>query len=108
MDANRVKLLENYRKEDPNDPFTLYALALEYLSENPAQAKPLFLELLQNHPNYTATYYHATDCFYQLDDMELTRKTYINGIALLKGTEDTKALRELENAYQNFLFELED
>ena len=108
MDANRVKLLEKYRKEDPNDPFTLYALALEYFSQSPEQAKPLFLELLEKHPNYTATYYHAADCFYQLDELELARETYVKGITILKEQNELKALRELENAYQNFLFETDD
>ena len=107
MDENRVKMLEKFIKEDPEDPFNLYALALEYTSQNPLQAKTIFAELLKKHPEYTATYYHAAHCFYELGEENLAKETFEAGIEQLKGKDNPKALSELQNAYQNFLFETE-
>lgn len=57
MNSERIKLLEQYVEDDPNDPFNLYALALEYQKQNPAKAGKLFELLLAKHPDYLPTYY---------------------------------------------------
>jgi tetratricopeptide (TPR) repeat protein len=107
MDETRIEKLENFIKEDPNDPFPKYALALECQEQNPHLAKTLFEELLENHPEYTATYFHAADFFYQMDFIEKAMNIYEEGIRRLKQGKDQKALSELQNAYQNFLFEID-
>ncbi|MFZ9045418.1 MAG: tetratricopeptide repeat protein [Cyclobacteriaceae bacterium] len=107
MQAKRIEQLKNFQKEDPSDPFPKYALALEYLAHQPEKSKALFEELLEKHPHYSATYYHAADFFYRIDEIEKARAVYSKGIEILKSTDDTKALRELQNAYQNFQFEVD-
>ncbi|MFT4737655.1 MAG: tetratricopeptide (TPR) repeat protein [Cyclobacteriaceae bacterium] len=109
MDSNRIKMLENYRIEDPNDPFPIYGLALEFIASNPLQSLGLFEELLEKFPSYTATYYHAADLYVDLERYEEAKRTYKQGIDILQGLgTDQKALAELQNAYQNFLVEIDD
>ncbi|GAB2773368.1 hypothetical protein GCM10027275_15410 [Rhabdobacter roseus] len=101
------KLLAFY-EEDPTDPFTIYALALEYLKHDPARAGQLFRELLRQHPTYLPTYYHAAQYFAQQEATEPAKETYAKGIELALQQGNTKAHTELSRAYRAFLDELED
>ncbi|MDH5607868.1 MAG: tetratricopeptide repeat protein [Cyclobacteriaceae bacterium] len=108
MNAERLKSLHSFLSENPDDPFVLYALALEYMAENSQKSEEYFDRLLTAHPDYTATYYHAAAFFAEQGKIEKTRKIFETGIAKLSVTTDHKALGELQNAYQNFLFELDE
>ena len=103
----RIKQLEKFRKEDPDDPFNIYALALEYLHLDKAKSMELFEELLKNHPDYIGTYYHAAALFTEFGDNDRANNTYLKGIEVAKGKNETHALRELQSAYLNFQFETE-
>jgi cytochrome c-type biogenesis protein CcmH/NrfG len=39
MNRERIKVLEQFLKEDPNDPFSLYALALEFKNQDSKKAR---------------------------------------------------------------------
>lgn len=108
MNLERIEQLKRFLTETPEDPFLLYALALEYLEEKPLEAKTYFETLLKEHPLYLGTYYHAAALYEALSEPALAKQTYEKGIALAKKQLETKALQELQNAYQNFLFEWED
>lgn len=109
MNEARIQQLQNFIKESPNDPFLLYALALEYKQEQPKLAEQYFRQLLENHPNYLPTYYHAALLFARKEEDEITEKTFQQGIALARKQQDTHALSELQNAYTNWQFgELDD
>ncbi len=56
MNEQRLQQLFKFLEEDKNDPFTLYAIALEYQETQPDEAMKYFEGLLQNHPDYTGTY----------------------------------------------------
>lgn len=105
--AHRIEQLEKYHKEDPSDPFPKYALALEYQQFKQDIAESLFDELLADHPEYSPTYYHAADFFYRMNKIEKARSIYERGIKWLKKAGEQKALNELQNAYQNFQFEVD-
>ncbi len=105
MKEKRVAMLEKYLSEDPGDVFSKYALALELVNINPERAQELFVELLQTHADYTPTYYHAAHFFWELGENEKAEEVFKKGIALLQAGKDQKALSELQNAYQNFLFD---
>ena len=48
---------EGFYEKDPNDPFVLYGIALEYMSENQYQeADSFFRKLLEQNPDYVAGY----------------------------------------------------
>lgn len=108
MNTERIEQLKRFLAETPKDPFLLYALALEYTTDQPQEAKAYFEKLLEDHPDYLGTYYHAAALYEALSEPSLAKQTYEKGIALAKKQLETKALQELQNAYQNFLFEWED
>ena len=106
----RIKLLNEFIKEEPENPFNWYALGLEYQKSNIDEARNLFLEIRQKFPNYLPLYYTAAEFFETLEDFENALLFLKEGMKLAKSQSDQKALRELQNKYQNFLFEhdLED
>src|SRR5688500_17641487 len=104
MNTRLEKLLKFYN-EDPDDPFTIYAIALEYLSTNKEEARKHFEILLQIHEDYIGTYYHAAQLYIDLGFNDKAKETFEKGIALSEKRNNQHALRELKSAYQNFLFE---
>ncbi|WP_200977054.1 lipopolysaccharide assembly protein LapB [Echinicola sp. 20G] len=103
--SSRIEQLLQFAKEEPDNPFNLYALALEYQKTDPNQAVGYFEKLLSEHSDYLPTYYHAGALFTELEELEKAKATYESGIQLADKQENQHALRELKNAYQNFLFE---
>ena len=79
---DRKSLLKQYISEEPKNPFNWYALALEI-----------------------PTYYQAAFLFDSLGMLDQAKKTFEGGINLATSLQDQKAIKELKNAYQNFLFE---
>ena len=106
---NRLEQLLTFLKEEPNDPFLLYAVATEYKKEgNIDETTSYYNRLLTEHPGYLATYYHAAHFFTDLEEFDRAKTIYEKGIELAKSQEEKMALRELQNAYNMLLFELED
>lgn len=108
MNPDRLNKLQQFLKEEPNDPFNLYAVATELATEDIEQAMPYFQKLLNDHPEYVATYYHAAAALTELDRLEEAKEVYEKGIRICEANNESFALRELKVAYQNFLFEFED
>lgn len=94
-----------FRKDDPSDPFPIYALALEYLTSDPDKSKLYFDELLLNHSDYIGTYYHAAALYTKLGDREKAESIYQLGIQIARSNNEMHALKELQNAYTNFQFD---
>lgn len=105
MATDRIEQLKKYYEEDPHDPFNLYALALEYLQSDPGISQSLFEELLQAHQDYLPTYYHAARLYQDLGSREKAITTYARGISLARKLNDQKAVRELQSAYDELMFE---
>jgi hypothetical protein len=105
MHNSKIEQLLEFLKEDPNDSFTLYVLALEYEKYDTAKSSAYYNLLLKDHPEYLATYYHAGK-FYEKNDKENSKKIYTNGMALALKQGKTKAYNELQNAL-NLLLEEE-
>jgi len=103
---HRIKQLEKYLQEDPQDTFSIYALALEVIESDPSRAADLFDRLLDQHPDYEGTYYQAGAFFAERGERGKASEIYQRGIELLRRNNSLKALHELQNAYQNF--ELDD
>ncbi|MFD2035357.1 tetratricopeptide repeat protein [Belliella marina] len=102
---SRIETLKSYADQEPDNPFNWYALALEFRNDDPHQALLYFKQLLTNHRTYLPTYYHAASLCSELNLIEDAKKIYEDGISLAKEQQDLHALRELQNSYQNFLFE---
>jgi tetratricopeptide (TPR) repeat protein len=105
MPTSRLNQLEQFYKDEPQDPFNLYALALEYMKFDLDKSKECFNKLLTEHSQYLPTYYHAAKLYLDLNDREQAIVIYEKGIALAKKINDAKAIRELQSAYQELLFE---
>jgi tetratricopeptide (TPR) repeat protein len=97
---NRLELLHQFLKEDPNDPFNLYALALEYLKSDTNRSYELFTELLTHHSDYIPTYYHLGKLYQESGKKEEAVRTFETGIGKARQLKDHKALRELQSALQ--------
>ncbi len=101
MNADRIKMLEQFLKDDPADPFNLYALALEFKNQNTAKAIELFDRLLEQHPSYLPTYYIAGNFFADQSDLEKGLEVLRKGFALALEQKDKNAARELKSAIEN-------
>jgi len=105
MNSERLDQLLEFLKEDPNDPFNLYAVATEYNPHYPEKALEYYELLLTDHPDYLATYYHAAKLYADLGQSSNAEDAFKKGIALAQEQKEALPLRELQNAYNEFLFE---
>jgi hypothetical protein len=105
MENSRLTQLIQYYKEEPADPFNVYALAIEYLKTDLKLAKEYFEILLNEHADYLPTYYHAAKLYQDLSLKESAISVYEKGIELAKAKKEMKALRELQSAYDELMFE---
>jgi tetratricopeptide (TPR) repeat protein len=95
---NILEQLQNFYKEDPNDAFNIYALAIEYLKHDTQKSEELFVNLLLNHSGYLPTYYHAGALFVAKEEFEKAIEVYEKGIILAENQGNKKALEELKRA----------
>lgn len=101
MNAERIKLLEQFCEENPNDPFNLYALALEYQLDDPKKATPLFEKLLHDFPEYLPTYYQAVDFFGNQNELPRAIEIARKGIEKAKVARESKILGELRGLLES-------
>jgi tetratricopeptide (TPR) repeat protein len=104
MNSERIKTLEQWIKEDPNDPFNKYGLAMELSESWPEKALLLFNELLTHHPDYLPTYYIAASFFSYQGDQDQAIKILEIGIELAGKQNNEKTLRELKSALEELRF----
>ncbi|WP_026967088.1 hypothetical protein [Algoriphagus terrigena] len=102
---DRLQLLRTFIEEEPENPFNYYALALELREKDADEAEQLFDFILEHHPDYLAVYFPAAHFFEALSQIQKARLLFEKGIALALDLTEEKTLKELKNAYQNFLFE---
>jgi tetratricopeptide (TPR) repeat protein len=96
---NRLDQLKSFHEEDPEDPFTRYALAQEHLKhDHTDRALALFEELVETDPDYVGTYYHLGKLYEQLDRTEDAIDTYAQGIEVAREQGEQKSLSELQDA----------
>jgi tetratricopeptide (TPR) repeat protein len=108
MQAERIKFLLEQIELDPEDPFNLYALAIEYKDSQQNKAIQYFEKLLKEFPNYLPTYYHAAALLFETNQNKAAENTYLKGIKLAEKLKKEKALKELKSAYQMFLDEIDE
>ncbi|MEX2594001.1 MAG: tetratricopeptide repeat protein [Anditalea sp.] len=104
---HRIQQLLEFLKKEPDNPFNLYALALEYQKDDQGKAAYYFDRLLSSYKDYLPTYYHAAAFFADMGEIEKAKEVYETGIALAIKGQNQHALKELKNAYLNFQFENE-
>lgn len=99
MAQDRLETLLQFYKEDPNDPFTRFAIAREYLKQGDTEQALAFLEqLVEDDPDYTGTYYHLGKLYEQLGRTDDAVATYQQGIRVAQEQRNQKDLSELQDA----------
>lgn len=102
MSQNRLEQLFNFYQEDPNDPFTIYAIATELRSSDPQKAMEFYEKLLSEHERYVGTYYHAASLYIELGQPEKAEQTYKKGMLISRQEGNMHAFAELQQAYNKF------
>lgn len=102
MNQERILQLLAFVQQEPGEPFNVYALGIEYLSENPAQAQHYFEHLLTNFPEYLPTYYHAAQLYVDLGNRPKAAELYDFGLLLAKKQGNVKTFDELNRAFRAF------
>lgn len=100
----RLEQLKQFAAEEPDDPFNHYALALEYLKNNPDEAHEIFKRLLLSHPDYLPTYYPYAQLLAERKEVALAEQTFQNGIQAAKKAGDMKTMRELQAAFMDWQY----
>ncbi len=101
---NRIEILKGFLKDNPNDSFLRYALALEYIKlEQNDEAVRAFEAIRNTDPEYLATYYQLGQLYQKLGQKHDAEKTFRAGItvATRAGNEHTRS--ELEAALEGLL-----
>ncbi|WP_018477380.1 tetratricopeptide repeat protein [Pontibacter roseus] len=102
MSQNRLEQLLQFLKDDPNDAFTLYAIATELRATDPQQAMEYYEKLLAEHERYVGTYYHAASLYAELGQNEQAEQTYKKGMLISRQEGNMHAFAELQQAYNKF------
>ena len=102
---DRIKLLKQFAQDEPEYPFNLYALALEYLKINPSEADQLFEKLVATHPEYLPTYYPYAQLLIERKDPDGAERIFQQGIEKANALNDFKTLREIQAAYNDWKYD---
>jgi tetratricopeptide (TPR) repeat protein len=101
MEINRLDKLLEFIKNEPNDEFLKYALATEYLHLNQVDKSLEYYEdLVNNHPQYSGTYYHLGKLYEALNRKDDAIKIYEKGMEITKAKRDNHAFSELQAVYR--------
>ena len=89
----------------PNDNFLRHALALEWIKEGKEEhAKQLFLDILNEQPDYVGSYYHLAKLLERTGETEAAIAWYERGMKAAKEAKDNHAYNELQSAYEDLVY----
>jgi tetratricopeptide (TPR) repeat protein len=99
MKQDRQALIQEMLKTQPNDPFLIYAAALEYKKSGDIEKSiDLMRKLYIEQPEYLATYYQLGKLLEDTNELEEAIKIYKAGREVAKAQKDLKTLSELSEA----------
>ena len=101
---NRIEILKGFLDENPNDSFSRYALALEYVKLGQhEEAVQQFETVKKNDPDYVATYFQLGQLYQKLGRQHEAEKTLRTGITVAAKAGDEHTKSELEGALEALL-----
>jgi len=101
----RIRALTELLDKDPDDSFSRYALALEFLSLGETErAIAALKELIQRDPKYVAAYHQLGRLYNKANKTAEAKLTYRQGIELAAETNDVHEKMEMEEELE----EIED
>ena len=96
---DRLAILQDFLRDDPDDPFTRFALAQEHAKRGDAQAAlSLYQALVRDRPDYVGTYYHLGALLRQLGRDDDARGVLRAGVQAAGAAGDAHARAELQGA----------
>ncbi len=99
MKQDRQALILEMLKTHPNDPFLIYAAALEYKKAGSIdQSIELMTKLYTEQPEYLASYYQLGKLLEDKNEVEKAVEVYKAGREVAKAQKDQKTLSELSEA----------
>ena len=94
-------MLAEFLKENPNDAFARYGLALEHVKGGDVEAGLReFKTLLEKNPDYTAGYQMAAQTLASAGQTDEAIKMLSDGIACARRTGNNHAMSEMESLLQ--------
>jgi Flp pilus assembly protein TadD len=98
----RRQQIEEMLREEPNDPFLRYGLAMEHVSErDDEQAVRCLQELSALAPDYLAAYMQAAQALIRLGRISEARETLNRGIPLARRQGNQHAAEEMQGFLAN-------
>ena len=92
-------------KDNPNDVFLQYALAMEFMSaDEPDSAIEILASLKSQEPDYLPTYYQLAKLYEATGANNRAIETYEAGMLVAQKTNDRKTLGELRSALEELTF----
>ncbi len=99
--VSRIEMLLEFSVQNPDDPFTKYLLALEYIKAGNDDEALLWMQNVnQNHPDYIPNYYHYGKLLERLGMMNQAEQTYTQGMTVAQKNNDQHTYMELKGAYE--------
>jgi tetratricopeptide (TPR) repeat protein len=97
--THRLESLLSLAKEDPDNAFIRYGLAMEFTKlDRIEEALQTFRELVRQNPLYVAAYYQLGTLLAKRGEIEEARRIYSVGIEVASQKSDWHAKSELETA----------
>lgn len=96
--ANRIKLLEQWAKENPEDPFSSYAIALELKAEGEiVKAQDRLNEICTEFPDYLPAFQMLGHIFLEQEKIEPAVKFFKDAKELAYKQDNQKAIKEIND-----------
>ena len=96
---SKIEALQGFLKDDSNDSFSRYALAMEYIKIGQYDnGITEFETVIRIDPRYVATYYQLAKVYEQQGRTDEAETTYRNGIVMAGEAGDDHTRDELREA----------
>ena len=96
---NRLALLQDFLRDDPDDPFTRFAIAQEHAKAgDTASALAAYQALARDRPDYVGTYYHLGALLRTLGRDDDAAEVLRAGVRAATAAGDAHARAELQGA----------
>ncbi len=95
----RIDQLLELLKQEPDDQFLNYALALEYAKEDKSKAISIIEKILERDPDYLAGYYQLGQLLEQTESISKAKEVYSKGIEIARKQRNNKTMGELNTAF---------
>lgn len=105
MKSERLTKLFEFLEDEPENPFNLYAIGVEYLNHDSLKSLNYFEKVLAEHPDYLPVYYQAALLYVELENDDKAEETFLKGVKLAQNKGEQLTERELKSAYDEFKFE---